>query len=122
MARTVHRSANGRIVDMEALRLSNESTVAIGNMNVNARGDELGPGGKVVKSKAERMNELYALHTMVPTDSKEQVSMPTVVEHGLVEDTETNVSAANIADSTAAPIVVSEPQVSVKTTGGIRRI
>ena len=35
-------------------------------MNVNARGDQLGPGGKVVKTRNEVMKEAYKLHTMVP--------------------------------------------------------
>lgn len=70
MSRKMHRTAAGRMVDMEALRLANEGVIAIGNMNTNARGDELGPGGRVVKSKSERMNEAYNLHTMVPTDDQ----------------------------------------------------
>jgi hypothetical protein len=68
MARKIHRTAAGRTVDMESLRLANEGTIAIGNMNVNARGDELGPGGRVVKTRSQRLNELQGLHTMVPTD------------------------------------------------------
>lgn len=70
MSRKMHRTAAGRMVDIEALRLANEGVIAIGNMNTNARGDELGPGGRVVKTKSERMNEAYELHTMVPTDDQ----------------------------------------------------
>ena len=49
----IHRSARGQAVDMDMIRLSNETTIAIGNQKVNARGDQLGPGGKIVKSRAE---------------------------------------------------------------------
>ena len=63
-----YKSANGKLVDLDGLRLKNEDTIAVGNMRTNARGDELGPGGKVVKTRNERMNENYKLHTMVPTD------------------------------------------------------
>lgn len=66
----MHRTAAGRMVDMEALRLTNEGVIAVGNMRTNARGDELGPGGRVVKTKSERMNEAYGLHTMVPKDDE----------------------------------------------------
>ena len=63
-----YKSANGKLVDLDGLRLKNEDIIAVGNMRTNARGDELGPGGKVVKTRNERMNENYKLHTMVPTD------------------------------------------------------
>ena len=35
-----HRTARGDAVDMDMIRLSNESTIAIGNMKTNARGDQ----------------------------------------------------------------------------------
>jgi hypothetical protein len=57
-----HKTARGMGIDMDRLRLSNESTIAIGNMKVNARGDQLGPGGKVIKSRAEIMAERNQLH------------------------------------------------------------
>lgn len=64
-----YRSALGKQIDMDSLRLANEDTIAIGNMKVNARGDELGPGGKVVKSRNQVMDEYYRLKTPTPTDS-----------------------------------------------------
>lgn len=56
----VYRSAQGKMVDVDALRLRNEETIAVGNMKVNARGDELGPGGVVVKTRNEVMDEYYS--------------------------------------------------------------
>lgn len=55
----VYRSAQGKMVDVDAMRLRNEETIAVGNMKVNARGDELGPGGVVVKTRNELMDEYY---------------------------------------------------------------
>ena len=49
----------GRMVDIEKLRAVNENVRAIGNMNVNARGDVIGMGGHVVKSKETVMREYY---------------------------------------------------------------
>lgn len=49
----VHRSANGKVVDMHKLAMQNEMTVAVGNVRVNARGDLLGPGGKIIKTSEE---------------------------------------------------------------------
>lgn len=70
MARRVHRTARGQSIDMETLRLANEDTIAVGNMKVNARGDELGFGGKVVRTRKEVMDETYKVHTMVPQDDR----------------------------------------------------
>jgi hypothetical protein len=65
---TNHRTARGEVVDMDMVRLANESTIAIGNMRTNARGDELGPGGKIVKTRAQVMAEYHKLNTAVPHD------------------------------------------------------
>ena len=58
MART-YKSAQGKTVDIETLRLQNELVPAIGNMRVNARGDQLGSGGKVVKSREQMLDDHY---------------------------------------------------------------
>jgi hypothetical protein len=62
----VYRTAMGKQVDIDAIQHINSEVIAVGNMNVNARGDQLGPGGKVVKTRNEVMKEAYKLHTMVP--------------------------------------------------------
>ena len=49
----------GREVDMEKLMRQNELMPAVGNMRVNARGDELGPGGKIVKKREDVVAEYY---------------------------------------------------------------
>ena len=55
----MYRTMQGRMVDIEKLRSANESTLAVGNMNVNARGDVLGSGGQVVTPKAEVIKKYY---------------------------------------------------------------
>lgn len=53
------RSMRGREIDMEKLNLRNEMQPAVGNMKVNARGDELGPGGKIVRTREEVLADYY---------------------------------------------------------------
>lgn len=55
-----HRSMRGKIVDMDLLRKRNELTPAVGNAKVNARGDELGPGGQIVRKREDIVKEHYA--------------------------------------------------------------
>lgn len=45
--KTKHRSMRGTYVDMDAMRVSNETTIAMGNSNMNARGDILDSNGNV---------------------------------------------------------------------------
>jgi hypothetical protein len=47
------------MVDIEKLRTANEGVQAVGNMNVNARGDVLGAGGQVVTSKETIIKQYY---------------------------------------------------------------
>jgi hypothetical protein len=47
------------MVDIEKLRASNEGVRAVGNMNVNARGDVVGSSGQIIKTKEEQMKEYY---------------------------------------------------------------
>lgn len=49
----------GKNIDIDAFLARNEMTQAVGNMNVNARGDVLGAGGKVVKTREQVMAEYY---------------------------------------------------------------
>ena len=70
----VYRTAQGRSVDFGALLLANENEPALGNMNVNARGDQINSDGEIVKSREEIMKEYNKLNTMVPVDSEVQDS------------------------------------------------
>ena len=58
MARTI-RSMRGKEIDMEKLNLKNETLPAVGNMKVNARGDEIGKGGKIVRTREEILKDYY---------------------------------------------------------------
>lgn len=54
-----HRTMQGRIIDMERLIQQNELMPAIGNMRVNARGDELGANGKIIRKREDVVAEYY---------------------------------------------------------------
>lgn len=51
MTKKIYKSAQGKIVDLGALILQNENTRAVGNMNVNARGDVLDDTNRVIDQK-----------------------------------------------------------------------
>lgn len=61
--RKLHRSMQGKAVDMESLAARNESMPAVGNVRMNARGDELGPGGTIIRKREDIVNEYYKSQT-----------------------------------------------------------
>lgn len=71
-SRQIYKTMRGKTVDMHKLVKENEMTPAVGNMNINARGDELGPGGRIVKTR-EQTHKTLAPQQIV-RNSKEQVA------------------------------------------------
>jgi hypothetical protein len=57
MGRT-YTSMRGKEIDMEKMSLRFEKTPAVGNMKVNARGDEIGEGGRVVRTREQVLADL----------------------------------------------------------------
>lgn len=63
MTKKVYRTAQGKIVDLGALQLQNESVKAVGNMGVNARGDRVNAKNKPVDTKNNQVNRSYSKQT-----------------------------------------------------------
>lgn len=58
--RKIYRSAMmGKEVDLEKLRNQNELVLAVGNARVNARGDEIGAGGKIIRKREDVLKDYY---------------------------------------------------------------
>ena len=55
--KAIYRTMQGKEVDLNRLMNQNELTMAVGNVKVNARGDELGSGGKIVRKREELLRE-----------------------------------------------------------------
>tara|TARA_Y100000589_G_C27178763_1_gene639827 strand:+ start:1693 stop:2109 length:417 start_codon:yes stop_codon:yes gene_type:complete len=66
--RKQYTTMQGKKIDMDLLRQRNELTPAVGNARVNARGDELGPGGKIIKKREEVLGEYYRDHPQAVPD------------------------------------------------------
>jgi len=66
----------GRMIDIEKLRAANETVQAVGNMNVNARGDVIGAGGKVVTQKETVIKKYYEQPKGMVSDTPRSKPMP----------------------------------------------
>ena len=57
--RKVYRTMQGKQIDLDLLIKRNELTPAVGNAKVNARGDELGAGGKIIRKREDVVRDYY---------------------------------------------------------------
>ncbi len=120
----VYTTANGKQVNLDALISDNEQTIAVGNMKVNARGDKLGPGGKVEQTKEQVMKEYYKLNTPVAVETPPQARQPkqtkdlvdewvepsdSAVEQAPVAETKPGLRG-KLADSVSQSRVIEKPE------------
>ena len=78
--RKTYRTANGKSIDLDLLIQRNELTPAVGNARVNARGDELGPGGKIIRKREEVLRDYYQSSPSVPDEPARPRKTETTVE------------------------------------------
>lgn len=93
------RSMRGKIIDMDSLRAQNDENVAIGNARMNARGDVLGPGGKIEIRREQIIRDFY--------NRNPQGSAPVSLKPAVPDVFETPAQAmarmTQLADKQAAP-------------------
>ena len=76
--RKVYRSYQGKQIDMDMLRKKHELTPAVGNVRVNARGDELGPGGKIIRKREDVVKDYYGnTSAVIDQDAATPATQPT---------------------------------------------
>ena len=102
----------GRMVDIEKLRAANESVQAIGNMNVNARGDVLGAGGKIVTPKETVIKKYYEQPKGMVSDTPTKGKTMPAPQHRAVETKK--VARPKVSTPKAAPKVAQKKTVAPK--------
>lgn len=84
MTQKIYRTAQGKVVDLGALQLKNESVRAVGNLPVNARGDILDANNRPIDSKNQQVARQYNKQVTNVNDDKISTSRrstkPTVAE------------------------------------------
>lgn len=131
----VHKTAKGRTFNMDQFRQKNELTPAVGNIQVNARGDELGPGGKIVRKRVEVLDEYYRSQTMEEentisqheyglkeekpkTDYKPKTSSPTPAEKN-AESKTTATKTSGVSKSSGTTAKTSPSTTNTNDTKGV---
>lgn len=107
--RKVYRTMQGKAVDMDLLRQRNELTPAVGNARVNARGDELGPGGKIVKKREDIMQDYYRDNPKATVPDQEPTRAKTPVAEQEPEMSKKSASKKTTRAQQKTEAVVNEP-------------
>ena len=93
MAQKIYKSAMGRVVDIGALMLENENVRAVGNMNVNARGDILDSANRVIESKTKQVQKHYQKQS-TNTSAMEPTTSTTVAKKQQAEKAKARAKSA----------------------------
>ena len=102
--RKQYRTMQGKIVDLEKLAAKNELVPAIGNIPVNARGDELGPGGRIVRKREDIVSEYYEKSTnFAPIENRVRKSLEVPVPQH-VNETVPTPAPRNVEAPAPAPM------------------
>ena len=135
-----YKTAMGKAIDIDSLRVANESVIAVGNMRTNARGDELGAGGKVLKTRSQLMQEYHKLNTPTashddvvtssidtPPKSVTKLAQPTAVDTPVIlSSSEYTKPRGSFAEAVASETEVKQelltPLTTSTTTPGVKRI
>ena len=86
----LYRSAMNKAVDMGAMISRNEKIRAVGNMNVNARGDILDSNNKIIQDSTKRVKEAYKATVRQSGTMPQEVDLSELsAEERLLEDDDT---------------------------------
>lgn len=110
----VYKSARGRMVDMDKVKIANENALAVGNMKVNARGDILGSGGQVATGRNAVMDRVYAVDSgsYSPNDPNTHAETQATMEASKAKDLH------DLANNLVAPSNPETPAPATNTARG----
>ena len=114
MTSKVYRSAQGKSVDLGTIMLQNEHVRAVGNMNVNARGDRLDSNNQVLETKPRQIQRQNARTTNVSATEVHTSSIKARRQAAA----EPNTEAAVASVTPPQPETVTQPPVQDETATG----
>lgn len=127
MTKRTYRTAQGKVIDLGSILLQNENTRAVGNMNVNSRGDLIDGQNRVIDSRNRRTTKQYQRQTLSNvTDETAQTSRSSAhrqataqaddLDQELDQQPELDLSNIDLVEEPAP--VIAEPR-SVLPPGGL---
>ena len=106
----------GKPVDLGALFLQNEHVRAVGNMNVNARGDVLDSANRVVEPKNRQVQRKYRRQTNVSGGAATTGTMAAKQAAEMATKVDANDQFTDLIDDAPETVVVQEKTAVESTT------
>ena len=116
----VYKTAKGKTLDMDRIKLANETTTAVGNMKVNARGDKLGPGGRIEATRNQVMDRVYAVEAgggYSPNDPEEFARQQEVLQAN--KSKQLHDLTSNLINTNTEPVVDSDTPGTAPARGNL---
>lgn len=118
MTNKVYKTAQGKSIDLGTIILKNEHVRAVGNMNVNARGDVLDQANNVIETKPQLIKRQNARLTNVSADpvqtSQRKTRTATKTKSEPVAKSEPVTKTEHVAKTQpvakSAPVIEPEPE------------
>jgi hypothetical protein len=114
MTSRTYRTAQGKTVDLGQLILQNENVRAVGNMNVNARGDRLDSSNRVIDSKNQQIQRQH--QRQIASNVSDQTVHTSNVHARRAKQAEQEIAVAAVEDTTP---VDTTPVDTAPTGGGL---
>jgi len=117
MTSRTYKTAQGKMVDLGQLILQNENVRAVGNMNVNARGDRLDSSNRVIDSKNQQVQRQH--QRQIATNVSDQVVHTSNAHARRAKQAEQEIAVAPVEDTTPVDTTpVDTTPVDTAPTGG----
>ena len=117
MTSRTYKTAQGKTVDLGQLILQNENVRAVGNMNVNARGDRLDSSNRVIDSKNQQVQRQH--QRQIATNVSDQTVHTSNVHARRAKQAEQEIAVAPIEDTTPTDTTpVDAAPIDTAPTGG----
>ena len=117
MTSRTYRTAQGKTVDLGQLILQNENVRAVGNMNVNARGDRLDSSNKVIDSKNQQIQRQH--QRQIASNVSDQTVHTSNVHARRAKQAEQEIAVAPVEDTTPVDTTPVDPTpIDTAPTGG----
>lgn len=113
MTSKIYKTAQGKSIDLGTIMLQNEHVRAVGNMNVNARGDIVDSNNKVIETKNRRIQR---------QNSQQTVGAPATIhtstraaKRAQAEQSANSTSLSDTIDTPVQNAVVNTPEPNIVT-------
>lgn len=106
MARLKYRTVRGQLVDWDKFRALHTDEISVGNMGVNARGDQVNSHGDIIKTRNELMKEKYLDPKAKYNPVRQRSASNTTVSQPVAQSTQQSESSESMVEEYQKPGVV----------------